>query len=36
MKKAAEFFSAEEKKQIEAAVRAAKIRTSGEIVPLVS
>jgi len=35
MKKAAEFFSTEEKGRIEAAVRAAELRTSGEIVPLV-
>jgi putative membrane protein len=35
MKKAAEFFSAEEKGRIEAAVKAAELRTSGEIVPLV-
>ena len=35
MKMAAEFFSAEEKARIEAAVRAAEVRTSGEIVPLV-
>jgi putative membrane protein len=35
MKKAAEFFTAEEKARIEAAVRAAELRTSGEIVPLV-
>lgn len=35
MKKAAEFFSAEEKARIEAAVQAAERRTSGEIVPLV-
>src|SRR5512145_3565949 len=35
MKKAAEFFSAEEKARIEAAVRMAEVRTSGEIVPLV-
>jgi putative membrane protein len=35
MKTAAEFFTAEEKERIEAAVRAAELRTSGEIVPLV-
>lgn len=35
MKKAAEFFSTEEKARIEAAVKAAELRTSGEIVPLV-
>ena len=35
MKRAAEFFTAEEKERIEAAVRAAEKRTSGEIVPLV-
>ena len=35
MNKAAEFFSAEERQRIEAAVRAAEARTSGEIVPLV-
>lgn len=35
MKKAAEFFSVEEKTRIEAAVRAVELRTSGEIVPLV-
>lgn len=35
MKKAAEFFSVEEKARIEAAVRAVELRTSGEIVPLV-
>ena len=35
MKQAAEFFTAEEKERIEAAVRAAEKRTSGEIVPLV-
>ena len=35
MKRAAEFFSAEEKGRIEAAVRAVELRTSGEIVPLV-
>jgi putative membrane protein len=35
MKKAAEFFSGEEKVRIEAAVRAAELRTRGEIVPLV-
>lgn len=35
MKKAAEFFTAEERARIEAAVRAVELRTSGEIVPLV-
>lgn len=35
MKKAAEFFSAEEKARIEAAVREAETRTSSEIVPMV-
>ena len=35
MKKAAEFFTAEDKARIEAAVRAAEQRTRGEIVPLV-
>lgn len=35
MKKAAEFFSVEEKRRIEAAVKAVELRTSGEIVPLV-
>jgi putative membrane protein len=35
MKKAAEFFSTAEKERIEAAVKAAELRTSGEIVPLV-
>ncbi|TLM63967.1 MAG: hypothetical protein FDZ69_12085 [Deltaproteobacteria bacterium] len=35
MTKAAEFFTAEEKARIEAAVRAAEARTRGEIVPLV-
>ena len=35
MKKAAEFFTAEEKERIEAAVQAAEKRTRGEIVPLV-
>jgi len=35
MNKAAEFFSAEERARIEGAVRAAELRTSGEIVPLV-
>lgn len=35
MKKAAEFFTAEERSRIEAAVRAAELRTRGEIVPLV-
>ena len=35
MKKAAEFFSTEEKSRIEAAVRAVELRTRGEIVPVV-
>ena len=35
MTKAAKFFSVDEKERIEAAVRAAELRTSGEIVPLV-
>ena len=35
MSNSATFFSAEEREQIEAAVRAAELRTSGEIVPLV-
>lgn len=35
MKTAAELFTAEEKARIEATVRAAELRTSGEIVPLV-
>jgi putative membrane protein len=35
MKKAAEFFSAEERRRIETAVKAVELRTSGEIVPLV-
>ncbi|NJC88282.1 MAG: hypothetical protein FIB02_07080 [Desulfuromonas sp.] len=35
MTKASEFFSAEERERIEAAVRAVELRTSGEIVPLV-
>ena len=35
MKKAATFFTAEEKARIEATVRAAELRTRGEIVPLV-
>jgi len=35
MKKAVEFFNAEEKQRIEAAVRAVELRTRGEIVPLV-
>ena len=35
MSKAASFFTAEERQKIEAAVRAAELRTRGEIVPLV-
>ncbi len=35
MNKAAKFFSADERARIEGAVRAAELRTSGEIVPLV-
>jgi putative membrane protein len=35
MKQAAEFFSEEQKQRIEAAVREAEARTSGEIVPMV-
>lgn len=34
MKSAADFFNEEEKQQIEAAVRAAELKTSGEIVPM--
>lgn len=35
MKSAADFFTSEEKQRIEAAVRAAEAKTSGEIVPMV-
>ena len=35
MSKSAKFFTAEERQRIEAAVRAAELRTRGEIVPLV-